>query len=317
MRKVKMFLSRCFLALLFFLLIHLHATAIDPNASLPDMQAQPGDVLQIPLNAENLQFLEGLDIVISFDSQLISVDDASLQSGILESQNYSMQFNNNSSDQVTITIYATENLFSGSGEVLFLTISCINAGFTDLIFEKFDVNETSYLANVTNGSITIASGQSQTITLLEGWNSLSTYLTPDNANIIELMSGLEQQLVIIQNYHNFYQPGNSASNLLSWNYKSGYFIKVNNATQLVINGNLPADRSIQILTGWNIIPVLSNAPVSIQNLFAGNLDKIEIMREGVGVKLFWPDKNINTLENLLPGESYLIKANQEFQISFN
>jgi len=43
---------------------------------------------------------------------------------------------------------------------------------------------------------------------------------------------------------------------------------------------------------------------------------IKIIKETAGLYVYWPDKQIFTLQTLEPGQAYLIKAKQDFSISF-
>jgi hypothetical protein len=104
--------------------------------------------------------------------------------------------------------------------------------------------------------------------------------------------------------------------LITWNYKSGYFIKTSQPVDLNIQGTLPTDKSITIYSGWNLLPVLSQTEVPVIQLFAGQLGNIEIIKDAIGLNIYWPEMQIETLQMLLPGKSYLLKANKDFEIGF-
>jgi len=154
------------------------------------------------------------------------------------------------------------------------------------------------------------------INLPAGWTGISSYLIPSNTSIQSVCNGISNQLEIIQNTNTFYQPGNATSTLTTWDYRSGYCIKLNEPVQLIINGKSPENKTISVSSGWNLIPVLSEQQINVEILFGGNLDKVEIVKEAMGEKIFWPEKNIGSLHTLSPGNSYLIKVNQGFTISF-
>ena len=180
----------------------------------------------------------------------------------------------------------------------------------------FEVNEENLLFNCTNGSISIEYSQSQIINLVQGWSGISSYLDPTNPDIQELMTPLDE-LIIIQNLGEFYQPGNIGSTLSEWYYKSGYYIKTTDESQLFIEGQLPVSKTLNLTIGWNLIPVLSNQPINISSLFSGQIGKIEIIKEAIGLNMFWPTFSINSLDHLHPGKSYLVKMNQSATITFD
>jgi hypothetical protein len=79
---------------------------------------------------------------------------------------------------------------------------------------------------------------------------------------------------------------------------------------------LPANKTINLASGLNLIPVLSDQPVNIYTLFSGQLGKVEIIKEAIGLSIFWPAYNISTLQQLIPGKAYLVEMNQSATITF-
>jgi len=158
--------------------------------------------------------------------------------------------------------------------------------------------------------------EQQTISLNIGWTGISSYLIPQNSSIQNVLAGIEDELIIIQNLDEFYQPGNPTSSLQNWDYQSGYFIKVTDETTLTFFGTIPGNKSISLSTGWNLIPVLSDCEVSINALFAGQIDKLVFMKNAIGFDVYWPSKTISMLTQLIPGHSYLVKVTENIQVTF-
>ncbi|MBN2460332.1 MAG: hypothetical protein JXB60_01895 [Candidatus Cloacimonetes bacterium] len=132
-------------------------TREDPTASLPELEAQAGSMVTVPLSVSNLIDLEGMDITIQFNPLILEPIGASLENGILSGWNYSLQVNTTISGHLIIVIYATQQLFSGDGEICHLQFEVTGSvgDYSDLSFTQFDVNETSYLQNTVNGGISI------------------------------------------------------------------------------------------------------------------------------------------------------------------
>jgi hypothetical protein len=183
-------------------------------------------------------------------------------------------------------------------------------------YPGYDETFTSQGNAIVNLSATTAQGEQQVISLQPGWMGISSYLDPANPAIENVCATIADQLQMLNNLDAFYQPGNSSSNLDAWNYQSGYFIKVDEAVDLSINGNLPENSTLNLTTGWNLIPVLSDQTVAVEDLFAGHLAKVEIIKDAVGLEVYWPEKGIATLQGLQAGKSYLIKATQDFVFSY-
>ncbi len=181
----------------------------------------------------------------------------------------------------------------------------------DFPFPNYDVTFTPLGTAIVNLSST-----SQTIQLSAGWNSLSSFIVPGNTNLELLLNQISDEFIILQNLSKVYYPAGNINSLAEWDDHSGYYIKVSNQTELQFNGTTQADRTVNLIAGWNLLPVLNEQEIDIISLFAENLSKIEILKEAVGLKMLWPGKNITTLETLLPGKSYLIKTSTEFTVTF-
>ncbi len=156
--------------------------------------------------------------------------------------------------------------------------------------------------------------ESQIITLSQGWAGISSYLDPANPEVANLMSTIEEKLIIIRDiYGNYYQPA-SKNTLINWDFKQGYFIKITSSGNLEIEGLYSLSRQFDLQTGWNLIPVLSDIAMAIEEYFFDHLDKIEIVTEVAGINVFWPEMDISTLEILVPGKAYLVKAVAPFTL---
>ena len=138
------------------------------NASLPQIFADQGDAISVPLTISNMVNLEGADIIITFDASVINATGATLAGGILENGNYGFQANTSTPGSITLVLYANAALYSGSGIVAYLQFNVVgNAGSSSsLTFTQFKVNETSYLSSTTNGSVTINGGEIKCLLLI-------------------------------------------------------------------------------------------------------------------------------------------------------
>jgi hypothetical protein len=83
-----------------------------------------------------------------------------------------------------------------------------------------------------------------------------------------------------------------------------------------MGGLLAAGNTLSLNIGWNLIPVLSSVPVSVEDLIEGIAQKIVIIKESTGLQLYWPSANITSLQYLQPGKSYFIKASEAVTINF-
>jgi len=157
---------------------------------------------------------------------------------------------------------------------------------------------------------------SHEISLNEGWTGISSYLIPENTDIITLLEPLDENMVIIKNLEKVYWPGGNINTLVNWDPNSGYVIKTTHATTLSITG-LPVENKVVALNpGWNLIPALCTSGILVSELFTPILSKLVIIKEIPGTSIFWPAENILTLTTLQPGKSYLVKVNAACEINF-
>lgn len=156
----------------------------------------------------------------------------------------------------------------------------------------------------------------QNLNLTEGWNSLSLNIIPNESAFSEIFGQISGELIILQNLNGVYFPSGSLNTLGQWDSQTGYLIKVNTNAAIDIAGVAIADKTINLLEGWNLLPVLSSNPVGLEDLFGINLSKIEMIKEGIGLEIYWPDKSISTLQSLQVGRSYLVKVSENFTITY-
>ncbi len=156
--------------------------------------------------------------------------------------------------------------------------------------------------------------ETHAINLASGWSGISSYLDPSNPDVAALMAAIEDQLIILIDFEgNSYQPS-TKTNLVNWDFKQGYFIKMTSGKTLEITGLYPLSKQLDLQTGWNLIPILSETPVALEDYFFEHLDKVEIVTEVAGLNVFWPDMEISTLQQVFPGKAYLVKALQPFSL---
>jgi hypothetical protein len=159
--------------------------------------------------------------------------------------------------------------------------------------------------------------QNQEFVYNSGWHSLSAYLIPENTNLNVIFANNQNQLLVLQDSDGkFYQPGNPANTLLQWESQTGYMIKLAESTSFSIFGSQINITQLNLSAGWNLIPVITNSPLLISEISFSPAGSLEIIKEPAGINLWWPDKNISSLNLLLPGKSYLIKLKNDATLEF-
>jgi len=156
----------------------------------------------------------------------------------------------------------------------------------------------------------------QSSNFLPGWNTLSSHVIPSSASLEDIFSAIESNLVAVQTIDGVYLPQQNTNTIGSWNPASGYKVKVSAPCGLTIAGPDKTSTTLQLASGWNLMPVLSDCNVAVDELFEDQLALLEMVKEVGSNNVFWPAKTITNLSLLMPSKSYLVKMSEPVQIVF-
>lgn len=156
----------------------------------------------------------------------------------------------------------------------------------------------------------------QNLALPGGWSAFSSYIVPEAQPIEEVLAPVADDIIIVQTMDAAWWPAQNINTIGQWDAQQGYKIKLSDAAGLMISGTSQASQTITLSQGWNLIPVLSEAPVSCSDLFADVMDDLVIIKEVAGSSVYWPSQEITTLTTLMPSKAYLVKMDAAATISF-
>lgn len=162
----------------------------------------------------------------------------------------------------------------------------------------------------------IPSSVSFGVNLKPGWNAVSSYIQPQDKSMQNIFHPFGEDFRLLIGEDGIFYPDGGIQTISDWDYKKGYLIKVDKDLQLELVGRRPADQTLEIHAGWNLIPVLTDQYVLTEEVFAAHLGDVIIIREATGPHLFWPEKGINTLPYLSPGAAYYLKSRSDFEVGF-
>lgn len=106
------------------------------------------------------------------------------------------------------------------------------------------------------------------VSLPARWSGLSSYLLPADNDIEGIFSDVLNELVIVQNVTGYYYSTSGVNTIINWESQSAYQIKLTEAVTLTITGQPETSKTLQLNAGWNLIPVISEVPVAVNELFA-------------------------------------------------
>ena len=240
--------------------------------------------------------------------------------------------------QVTFTI-TSNNSWTVSDDVGWLTLSPTSGTNNGSVTADFEENTTpsarvatlsfNACSSLYNVTVTqdVPSNIFDIIPLNAGWNLISfdVYLNPDtpadvfqqiiSSNNLQMVTGFQNQIGV------FFDPDGLPflNTLQHLNEGEGYWVKVNNAANLVVYGPpILNDFTLDLSTGWNLIgywPHTNTTPeIAYAELIAAG---VLIMVTGYddGGKFFDPNGPpfLNTLNSIENGRGYWVKLSANFQ----
>lgn len=183
-------------------------------------------------------------------------------------------------------------------------------GVVNYSFSAFELNPRSVddIEDVTVVTVT------QEIPLVAGWRIMSTYITPPNANVINVFADVQQNLIILKNgAGNIYWVSYNLNTIGSLVLGQGYQINMSQPDTLVVSGIMadPATTELTIPANWSILGYLRTTPGNAISMLGGlGAGNLVIMKNGVG-SVYWPQWGLNSIGNMNPGEGYQIKLNSQ------
>lgn len=163
--------------------------------------------------------------------------------------------------------------------------------------------------------VTLTVYQLQALTIPAGWSGISAWISPFDTNIENLFQPVVDNLVVLENFSGIYNPGANINTLINWDSQTGYQVKVSNEVNVLFKGIDNQNQSITLQPGWNYLPVISACDVDVASVFGG-ISSVEQIKEIAGLKVFWPEQNITSLEVLHPGSACKIFVTSETTITF-
>jgi len=143
-----------------------------------------------------------------------------------------------------------------------------------------------------------------TINLNSGWNLISIPLVPDNNSIQHVFASV--------NYTQLFSSNNGWKVPTEINNALGYWIKAADNHNLTIEGSDPGNKSINLVSGWNLIGYPNLEARNISLVFNDiNVTTIFSYEDHI-LKSYKPDRpeNLNSLRVMRPGYGYWVYVNE-------
>ena len=125
-------------------------------------------------------------------------------------------------------------------------------------------------------------------------------------------------VVIVENEAGqIYDPSTGTNTIGNWNQQEAYLVNVNSPVTLIIDGTeiVPEVTPITLDQGWNLVPYLRIASLSIGQVLAPIILNVVLAKNRVG-EIYYPDFGIDTIGDMLPGEGYKIYVDQATTLTY-
>ena len=170
----------------------------------------------------------------------------------------------------------------------------------------------------------------QTCSLSSGWNMVSLYMEPDDANLEQVLLGLDGVsttndltgiITIVKNYLGAaLLPQWSFNGIGDWLVGQGYQIKTTAAVDLTVSGTYltPEDNPIDLVQGWNMIGYLRVEPADMVAVFEEitDEDNLIIAKNNLGAA-YLPAWQFNGIGDMEPCQGYQVKVFEPDVLHFN
>jgi len=155
----------------------------------------------------------------------------------------------------------------------------------------------------------------QGILISDGWRGVSAYAAPADPTLTTVIEKIADSVFMMQHFSDLYLPSYGINTIMNWDNEIGYQVNMINSRYLVVYGDIVTDKSVDLNTGWNILPVLSECAVDVETLLGGVAEVIFIKDLSSNL-MYWTEGGITTLEYLVPGRAYFIKVSAGITVSF-
>ena len=163
----------------------------------------------------------------------------------------------------------------------------------------------SYLTNTVTNTLALPCIH-QDIPLNYGWNMISSYIQPDNADIDDIISEISSDIFLIKNgTGQTVIPSSGINQIGNWNVTEGYQVKTSASTNLIMGCEQidPASTPVSLTAGWSIIPYLRNTAMNMATALTGIEDDIILVKDYAG-DAYIPVFGINNIGDIEPGKGY-------------
>ncbi|MBT7788066.1 MAG: T9SS type A sorting domain-containing protein [Calditrichaeota bacterium] len=156
--------------------------------------------------------------------------------------------------------------------------------------------------------------------LIPGWNMVSLNIVPNNNDIVELVSPLVEEnllMIVKDGLGRFYYPEHGFNNIPEWAVTDGYLMYLRGNAEMLIDGRTIAeDDPIPLAEGWNMKAYYPNEPIDAVVALALIADRLEIAKDVLG-HFYIPEFEFSNIGDMITGQGYQFKVVEQLDLVYN
>jgi len=176
----------------------------------------------------------------------------------------------------------------------------------------------SYMITTADPTKGVATGDAQILQFRAGWNLVSSLISPSNPDMRKMFESVASAISRVQREDGaVYDLQNGVDEIGAWEKDEAYAVYAEEATMLSVAGDPidPSTTSIDLKEGWNWVPFLLDKPTSVQQALASIEDALVLAKDRDG-HVFYPAYNIASLQELRPGEGYVVFVQRDVVLTY-
>lgn len=160
---------------------------------------------------------------------------------------------------------------------------------------------------------------SQTIGLGQGWNLISSRITPSDPDMSAVFSAIEPDVTVVKNESgDVFSPGLGINDIGRWDSREGYLVYMTGSQSLSVDGvEVDPTDAFSLEPGWNLIPYYPDGPMAPADAFASIASDVVMVKNQAG-QVYVPDPSdpVDDIGQLEPGQAYKVFVSSPVSFSY-
>ncbi len=159
---------------------------------------------------------------------------------------------------------------------------------------------------------------SQVIPLQSGWNLISSTVEPGDSRVGRVFENVSEHIALVKNEaEERFVPESDENTLSTWDAQEAYVVYMEEPDTLRIQGEKTSTdtTSITLDKGWNLIPYVVDAPLSVENAFQSITDELVVVKDR-NRQVYLPSFNLDQINRLEPGHGYKVYVSEKATLTY-